>query len=540
MTPLKAEIRFKKITSLSKHSGDKTPLIVAFTQDTKGESSPQLVPAARKIPELKSLSAGLKQLPRFKAAAGETLTLHHQGNSLLKDLASHDDVVLFGLGNTESPSLQDVLVMGAKLGQELLNSKISSAEILMDSLAIAPSGASMDFAGRKNLAGKITKEDFLEKLLVGLQLGLYSFDNYKTKKDESKIQKFQLRLIGNVFTEAQVKKIIERADIASQSNYIARDLMNLPGNDLSPADLAQHARELGRKAGFQTTVWDEKKLSSEGMNGILAVGRGSKAPPRFIIMQHNASKKGVPTLVLVGKGITFDTGGISLKPGAGMEAMKMDMGGSATVIAAMYGIAKSKAPIRVIALVAAAENMPSGDATRPGDIYKAYGGKTVEVLNTDAEGRLVLADALQYAKKLHPTAVIDVATLTGAVMVALGGACSGIMGNNVKLIKAFHQASAAQGERTWELPLFEVYADDMRSKIADLRNIGSNRNAGSSKAGAFLNAFVENAYPWLHVDIAGVMDATKEQGAHCSGGPTGMPTRSLIELATNFQEHFKS
>jgi leucyl aminopeptidase len=540
MTPLKAEIRFKKITSLAKHNGTGT-LVIAFHQDAKAEGSPQLLLALRKLKELLPLTTALKKLPRFKAAAGEGLALYQQSSSLLKEIPAFEDLMLFGLGKIEKPTLQDILVLGAKLGQELRNNKITTAEVFVDSFLFAPTAHAVDFAGRKNLAGKIEKDDLLEKLLVGLQLGLYSFDNYKSKKkDGSKAEAIEIRLLSSSLNESQAKQILDRVLVASESTYIARDLMNTPANDLRPSDLAKRATELGKKAGFTTTVWDEKKLESEQMNGILAVGKGSSAPPRLIVMQHNATKKGVPTLVLVGKGITFDSGGISIKPAAGMEYMKMDMGGSAAVIAAMYGIGKSKLPIRVIGIVASAENMVSGDATRPGDIYKAYGGKTVEVLNTDAEGRLVLADALEYAKSFKPDAVVDVATLTGAVMVALGGACSGIMGNNAALIKAFHEASAAQGERTWELPLFEVYADDMRSKIADLQNIGSSRNAGSQKGGAFLHAFVEDSYPWLHVDIAGVMDATKEQGAHCPGGGTGMPTRSLIELAANFKKYFKA
>jgi leucyl aminopeptidase len=539
MTPLKAEIRFKKITSLSKHSGT-GPLVVAFHQDAKSEGSAELLPALRKIKELQPVVSGVKKLTRFKAGAGEAVTLYQQSASLLKDISGFEDLFVFGLGKTEKHSRQEILTLGAKLGQELRANKITTAEVLVDSFLYATSAPALDHAGRKNIAGKIDKEEVLEKLLVGLQLGLYSFDSYKSKKDDAKPQVFNLTLVSTTFSEAEARKILASVQIAAESTYIARDLMNTPSNDLRPADLAKRAQEIGKKAGFSTTVWDEKKLAAEGMNGILAVGAGSSAPPRLIVMQHNGSKKNVPTLVLVGKGITFDCGGISIKPAAGMEYMKMDMGGSASVIAAMNGIAKSKAKIRVIGIVASAENMVSGDATRPGDIYKAYGGKTVEVLNTDAEGRLVLADALVYAKSFKPDAVVDIATLTGAVMVALGGACSGIMGNNASLIDAFHNASAVQGERTWELPLYEVYADDMKSKTADLQNIGSSRNAGSQKGGAFLGAFVEDAYPWLHVDIAGVMDATKEQGAHCPGGGTGMPTRALIELATNFQDHFKA
>lgn len=548
MTPLKADLKFKKISSLISNSktssnpaSQKRMLVMGITQNSKSELS--WLPALNKQKELSSLLKEISTLDHFKGSSAESLALFKQ-DALLSNLSSYRDLFLFGLGEFKNLSPQDVMILGAKLGQDLRNSKITEADVYLDSLIDAPTGHASDFAGRKDLGGKVTAEDFFEKFFVGLQMGLYSFDVYKTlsskttSKKESSKAPLQLNLLSSRFTETQARSLLNRVHVLSESVYVARDLMNLAPNDLYPDSLAKKTQELGRKAGFTTTIWDEKKLSTEGMNGILAVGKGSARPPRLIVMQHNASKKNLPTLVLVGKGITFDTGGISLKPGPGMEAMKMDMGGSACVIAAMNGIAKLKAPLKVIAIVAAAENMPDGTATRPGDIYKAYGGKTVEVLNTDAEGRLVLADALEYAKSFNPDAVVDAATLTGAVMIALGGACVGIMGNNNNLIDAWHKAGAKEGERSWELPLYKEYADDMKSKIADIQNIGSNRNAGSSKGGSFLNFFVENAYPYLHVDIAGVMDATKEQGAFCVGGGTGIPTRTFIELALNFKKYF--
>jgi leucyl aminopeptidase len=538
MTPLKADLSFKKINSLRNHSG-KGLLVLGVTQDSKDTSKLSWLPALKKSKEFTSLLAMISTIERFKGDSGEGLALYKQ-SSILSQFSSYSDLLLFGLGQFKDIGAQDALILGAKLGQELRNTKVTEADVYLDSLISAPSGQAVDYAGRKDPAGKLSAEAFFEKLFVGLQLGLYSFEDYKSSDKKESSKAIELRLLSSSMTEVQVRKILDRIHTLSESVYIARDLMNMPPNDLYPESLAQKAQEIGRKAGFSTTVWDEKKLAAEGMNGILAVGKASVRQPRFIIMQHNATQKRLPTLVLVGKGITFDTGGISLKPGAGMEAMKMDMGGAASVIAAMYGIAKAKAPVRVIALVSAAENMPDGNATRPGDIYKAYGGKTVEILNTDAEGRLVLADALVYAKTFKPDAVIDTATLTGAVCVALGGACVGIMGNNARLLEAFQLAGAKEGERAWELPLYKEYGDDMKSKVADIQNIGTNRNAGSQKGGAFLNFFVDNAYPHLHVDIAGVMDATKEQGPHCTGGGTGIPTRSLIEFAVNFKKYFPS
>jgi leucyl aminopeptidase len=223
-----------------------------------------------------------------------------------------------------------------------------------------------------------------------------------------------------------------------------------------------------------------------------------------------------------------------------MEEMKMDMSGSAAVIGALYALAKLKAPVHVVGLVASAENMPSGSAVRPGDIYTAYDGQTVEVINTDAEGRLVLADALAYAKSLNPNCVIDIATLTGAVIVALGYVSSGLMGNNAALIDGFKKASAKAGEKVWELPLYTEYSDDMKSKVADYRNSGE-RSAGSQKGGAFLNFFVQDSYPWIHLDVAGTADTPKGQGAHCPPDVgTAVPMRSLVEFASRVGEYFKS
>ena len=346
-------------------------------------------------------------------------------------------------------------------------------------------------------------------------------------------------MISSQIDGAKAAKIIERAQTLAQAVFTTRDLQTTPGGDLQPAALARRAQEVGKKHGFKVTVWDETKLKQEGMNGILAVGQGSEAPPRFIIMEHISDKKSAPTIVLVGKGVTFDTGGISIKPAAGMEDMKMDMSGAAAVIGAMQALSDLNAPFRVVGLVAAAENMPSGNATRPGDIYTAHDGQTVEVINTDAEGRLVLADALSYAKSLNPHCVIDIATLTGAVVVGLGHAASGIMGNNHELIDGYKKASEKAGEKVWELPLYEDYKDDMRSKTADYRNSGS-RDAGSQKGGTFLNFFVNGAYPWIHLDVAGTAMSAKGQGSHCPHDVgTAVPMRGLVEFVMNASQYFR-
>ncbi len=528
MTPLKAEIHFQKFTpSAPKSVKFKDTLVVGVTETKSGY---KFSPSVKGWKDLQIAMTSLGSIDGFNAKRGSTSFLANQHH-----LGSHKNLLLVGLGEESKFSAQDFLSLGASIGLALRNCGIKAADFALESLLPAGLKIAEDRAGRKDPGGKLESTDVYERLLSGIQLGLYQFNSYKSEADKQGPLKIQI--LGTSITTTQAKQFVDKSKTYSEATYIARDLMNTPGNDMQPAHLAEFATKLGKKSGFSTTVWDEKRLAKEGMNGILAVGKGSKAPPRLIVMNYNASKKNAPTLVLVGKGVTFDTGGISLKPGQGMEAMKMDMGGSASVIAAMHGIAQSKAPIRVVGIVGAAENMPSGEATRPGDIYTSLSGKTVEVINTDAEGRLVLADCLTYAKTFKPTAVIDLATLTGAVIIALGGTAQAIMGNNAKLIEAFKNTSYKEGEPSWELPLFPAYIEDMRGKVADLQNIGNSRAAGSSKAGAFLGEFVD--YPWLHIDIAGVMDAgAKDQGQHCPQGATGIPTRSLIEFAVDMKKKF--
>jgi leucyl aminopeptidase len=448
-----------------------------------------------------------------------------------------ENLILLGVGTPKDLTPQKVLHWGGRLSAEIRSLKLTSVDVAIDSLYNAASSAQSqeaprDFAGRTLLSGIPSREEFLEKLALGLLLGSYSFLRYKSKKEE-KTQPVQLRFTSSVLDGKKAAQILSKVDALARAVYLTRDLQTTPGGDLPPAEIAKQAQLAGREFGFSTTVWDEKKLKSEGMNGILTVGMGSANPPRFVIMEHNASQKKLPLLVLVGKGISFDTGGICIKPAAGMEEMKMDMSGAASVIGAMAAIAELKIPLRVVGLIASAENMPSGTAVRPGDIYAAHDGTTVEVINTDAEGRLVLGDALSFAKGLEPDACIDIATLTGAVIIALGHVASGLMGNDAKLLEQFKVASEKSGEKVWELPLYPEYMDDIRSKVADLKNVGSDRGAGSQKGGAFLQHFVGDAFPWIHLDVAGTADTPKGQGAHCpSDVGTAVPVRSLVEFAT--------
>lgn len=314
----------------------------------------------------------------------------------------------------------------------------------------------------------------------------------------------------------------------------ARDLVNSPGYAMTPAKLGEEASALGKRLGLKVTVLDKTQLTKQGFGGILAVGKGSANDPRFIVMEYGAAKKGVPTICLVGKGLTFDSGGLSLKPADAMETMKSDMGGAAAVFGAMQTVAELKLPLHVVGLVSSAENMPSSTAYRPGDIITTLSGKTVEVLNTDAEGRIILSDALFYAHRFKPNAIVELSTLTGAIIIALGPHATGMMGTNQALADKLSRAGDASGERVWQLPLWDEYHQMIKSEIADLKNIGG-RPGGSITAGAFLAAFVGD-YPFVHLDIAGTAWADKPAKPYDSPGGTGVGVRLLTEFLCNYQQ----
>ncbi|TDE44203.1 leucyl aminopeptidase [Nonomuraea mesophila] len=325
--------------------------------------------------------------------------------------------------------------------------------------------------------------------------------------------------------EAQVR----RAQVIAQAVALARDLANTPSSVKNPAWLAERAAE----SGMPVKVWDEERLQAEGFGGILAVGRGSASPPRLIQLSYTPDGPYDRHVVLVGKGITFDSGGLSLKPTDNMKTQKTDMAGGAAVIAVLGALARLGAPVRVTGLVAAAENMPSGTAQRPSDVIKHYGGRTVEVLNTDAEGRLVLADALAYADAvLDPDAVVDVATLTGAITVALGRNVGAVYSSDDGLAKQLVDAGQSADDRLWRMPLIEDYAPALKSPIADLSNVesGSKFGAGSITAALFLREFA-GGRPWAHLDIAGVGRSTVDEGT-LSKGATGFGVRVLLEWLT--------
>lgn len=370
----------------------------------------------------------------------------------------------------------------------------------------------------------LSPEETATALVEGAVLGSYQFTRYKTTNADSKLE--QIVIIGTERTSS-IRDAVERAAIICQGVYHARDLANMPANDLYPESLADYAKQLGKEAGFRVQVFDKRKIAQLKMGGLLAVNQGSVRPPVFIVMEWRGGKANEPPIVLVGKGVTFDTGGISIKPADRMGEMKMDMHGAATVIGTLYAVSKLKLPINVVGLVPATENMPSGSAYRPGDIITFMNGKTAEIDNTDAEGRLILADALTYAERYSPRAVIDIATLTGACVIALGHVTTGLMGTDRELLERIKRASDATNEYVCELPLHEEYMEQIKSDVADVKNTGG-RPAGAITAALFLKHFIGN-YPWAHLDIAGTGMAPKE-GPYTPKGGTGVGVRLFVEM----------
>jgi leucyl aminopeptidase len=368
-----------------------------------------------------------------------------------------------------------------------------------------------------------------QNVIVGAVMGLFEPDKYRTKDKEKRELKSATVVIDGA-DKKTVQHGAERGLIIGESINFTRDLANEPGAYMTPTIMAERARNVAKEFGLSFDVLDQKQMEKLGMGSLLGVARGSDEPPKMIVMKYQPSRirlrKG-ELLALVGKGITFDSGGISLKPGENMELMKYDMTGAATVIGTMRAIAQLKPSIAVLGVAPCSENLPSGKATKPGDVLKAMTGKTIEVINTDAEGRLVLADAIAYAKKLGATRIIDMATLTGAVSIALGDVNTAILGTDQALIDGVIAAGKEVGERFWQLPLDDDYTKQIKSDIADIKNIGG-KKAGTITAAAFLKEFAEET-PWAHLDIAGTAWGDPAT-AFRSKGPTGIAVRTLIEF----------
>jgi leucyl aminopeptidase len=376
--------------------------------------------------------------------------------------------------------------------------------------------------------GGMEPEASAQAIAEGALLGLYSFTKYKRPEYEN-IKEMLL-----VVREEEIAPILERAigkgKLIAEAVNLARDMGNEPANYMTPDRMAQIAQEMAGKYDLEIKIFDREDMEATGMGALLGVAKGSNQPPKLIILSYRGDEGSEKTLGFLGKGITFDSGGISIKPSDGMADMKDDMAGAAAVMTALVAIAQLKPKINVTAIIPAAENLPSGSALKPGDVLKAMNGKTIEVMSTDAEGRLILADALSYARELELSPLIDLATLTGACRVALGMLYSGLFGNDQDLIDKVLGAAQRTGEKMWYMPMPEEYKEQIKSEIADIKNTG-NRYGGALTAALFLAEFVDDT-PWVHIDMAGPRLSNKE-GGYIVKGATGFGVRTLIELALN-------
>lgn len=439
--------------------------------------------------------------------------------------------ILNTLGNLPSPL---VAVVGLGKAEELTLDKVrgAAAEVCRalrkrkaESLALAPLGVGL---------GQVTPEACGQALAEGALLGLYSFRKYLAPSPDYTEVK-QVEIVAGKAEIAALKQGVATGEITARAVNLARDMVNEPSNHMTPADMAHVAQEIAQNYGLDLAVLERADMEKLGMGALLGVTQGSDLPPKFMLLTYKGKPGNTIDLALIGKAITFDSGGISIKPSEKMGDMKADMTGGASVLAAMGAIAQLKPKINIVGAVAAAENMPSGHAYRPGDIVRAMNGKTIEVISTDAEGRLTLADVLSYINaKVKAKRMVDVATLTGACVIALGNVASAILGNNQPLIDRVIQAGKEAGEKSWQLPLFEEYKEQNKSDVADLKNTGG-RPAGTITAAYFLAEFAGDT-PWVHMDIAGVDLSEKECKCFVKGA-SGIPVRTLVNLALDLAQN---
>ncbi|KPJ66597.1 MAG: hypothetical protein AMJ43_07645 [Coxiella sp. DG_40] len=454
----------------------------------------------------------LIKLGDFKGKEGTSTVVYGDGKIGAKR------VMLVGLGKKKKATLDTVRKATANAGKKSVEMKVKNISMALHSA----------FGGRFDLSamGRAIAE--------GVYYGSYRYDEFVTESEEPRADSLRIELIDP--DSAKTKKLnkgLLQGVIIGKAQATVRTLANRPGNVLNPAALAAEAKRIAKStAGLSCAVFDEKELAVKGMGGVLAVGAGSGNKPRFIVLKYNGAGKrgGRPTIGLVGKAVTFDAGGISIKRSTDMDQMKLDKSGGIAVLGVMKATAEMRLPINIYGVIPAVENLPSGTSYRPGDIITTFIGKTVEVRDTDAEGRLILSDGLSYAVKQKCDIIIDIATLTGSCKVALGSHMAGLMGNDEKLIKQLQRAAEESGEKVWAMPSGDEYAEEMKSKIADLRNVGS-KWGGACAAAAFLRQFVDEV-KWAHLDIAGV-DMLEKETAFSEQGASGFGVRLLMSYLIN-------
>jgi leucyl aminopeptidase len=456
----------------------------------------------------KAMSGALHDLLQSKEFEGKTAELaliHTQGKLPAKR------VLLVGLGKRTSVSLDTIRQAMGYAAKRVRQAKAASFTAAVPS--VVPRGCS--------------SVDVAQAMVEGTILGSYQFTAYRSDPPSGRDVASMALLTRRKAQIRQLAEGVRRGMATAEATVFVRDLCNHPSNVMTPTRVAQEAKNIAKEAGVTLKILEQKDMEELGMGALLGVARGSHEPPKFIILEYRgARKKDERPVVLVGKTITFDTGGISLKPAENMEHMKADMTGGAEVLAAMRAAARLKLRINLISILPATENMPGGRAMKPGDIVKTFSGKTVEVQNTDAEGRLILADGLAYAARYKPAALIDIATLTGACVVALGQFAIGLFGSEPRLKDAVRKAGLRAGERVWEMPLWDEYFEQLKSDVADMRNIGG-RGGGMITAALFLSKFAGD-WPWVHLDIAST-DWSERERAYIPKGPTGIGTRLLIQ-----------
>jgi leucyl aminopeptidase len=485
-----------KVDSRDFHEIECDALVVAVFEGEKPEEGV--------LAEIDKRSNGvissLFETGELSGKSGESAYVHNPGNIKARRL------LLLGVGKKEEFTTDGARKMAGTAARALRGKKARNFAILRRSQLPAGEGS--------------------QAVTEGALISLFDSDKYHTNdKTENQLQ--SLTLAAPAADAGEVGRGVERGRIIAEATNFARELINEPANVITPTELARRAEEVAKEYGLEYDALDETRMKELGMGAFLGVAQGSAEPAKLITLTYTPKTESKETIAIVGKGITFDTGGISIKPSDGMEKMKYDMAGGATTIGAMRAIAQLRPSVKVIGVVPATENMPGGRAQRPGDVVRAMSGKTIEVINTDAEGRLILADAITYARKLGATKIIDLATLTGAVAIALGDVYVAILGSDQAWIDQVLAAAKKSGEKLWQLPLDKDYREQIKSEIADIKNVGG-RKAGTITAAYFIREFVEDT-PWAHLDIAST--AWNESGKpHLAVGPTGVGLRTLVNL----------
>jgi len=431
-----------------------------------------------------------------------------------------ETLLVYGSGKA-----QRVLLVSVGKAAEITRSAVRRAAAIAAKRARSLGTTTFSLAVTKEARGSLAAAELAQVLIEGTAQGGWQFTELKKQPEDPKPDLESVELVIDAADKTAAEAGRRIGDAIAAGYLFTRNLQMQPGNVCTPTYLAEEARKLAAAHGFKATILDKAQIKKEGMGALLAVAQGSAEEPRFIVLEY-AGGSGAP-VVLIGKGVTFDSGGISIKPASNMEDMKFDKSGATAVLGTFDVLGRLKPKINVVGLIPATENLPSGTAIKPGDVVKSHLGKTIEIINTDAEGRLILCDALSYARRFKPVAAIDAATLTGAVVIALGHHAIGMLGNDEGLLAEVRDAGERAGERCWPLPLWEEYRDLLKSDVADLKNSGG-RSAGTIAGAWFLREFVDS-FPWVHLDIAGTAYLEGESASHAKG-PTGIGVRLFTEF----------